>query len=144
MYLSSRTWGGNRFLCSPFFEIDILKFQKKKKGCSQLHTLWACKFLMLNTLYCILKRKDKLDKSWNMFPDLEFFLFLPRTKYNVFRNKILHTGRINHSLWHRLHFGIFIEFFQTLKFECFEVWKNGLHGARPPKRRSRLGGHFII
>jgi hypothetical protein len=37
-------------------------------------------------------------------------LFLLRIKYKIFRNKILHTGRINH----RLHSGIFfLNFFKV-------------------------------
>jgi hypothetical protein len=51
----------------PFFnlfKIDILKFQKSKKnlrGCSKLHTLWLCKFLMWNKLYCSLSKKKQIQ-----------------------------------------------------------------------------------
>jgi hypothetical protein len=70
-----------------------------------------------------------------MYPDLKFvpgfgfLLFLPRIKYKIFHNKILHTSRINH----RLHFGIiFFNFFRSLNFKLFGVWKNELHEAHAP------------
>jgi hypothetical protein len=75
---------------------------------------------------------------WNFVPRSRFLLFLLRIKYKIFRNKILHTSRINH----RLHSGIFFEFFQSSNFEFFAVWKNELHGARAPYWRLLL--HYIL
>jgi hypothetical protein len=73
------------------------------------------------------------SQIWNLVPRSRFLLFLPRKKYKIFCNKILHTGRIKH----RIHSRICFEFFQSSKFNFFEVWKNKLHWARPPNWRSR-------
>jgi hypothetical protein len=54
--------------CSPLFWFFLnghFKFQKNIKkiyGCSQLYKLQPYKFLMWNTLYYSLSKKDKLDK----------------------------------------------------------------------------------
>jgi hypothetical protein len=110
-----------------FLEIDILKFVKINKNTRTKSTTYYERVNFYYEIPCIvtLAKKTKWIKVgtcsqiWNLVPRSRFLLFLPRTKYKIFCNKILHTGRIKH----RIRSGICFEFFQSSKFNFFEVWK---------------------
>jgi hypothetical protein len=75
---------------------------------------------IFNVKYLVLWPQQKMknwkkirtcSKSGYLFTDLEIFYFCQGQNTKVFRNRNLHTGRINHIL----HTGIFVEFFRSLK-----------------------------
>ena len=128
-----------RFLI--FFTINILKFQKiPRKILDVDNDLFysPANFqpeIVCNKAYTKMTNSDKSDifESGTVH-DLRFrnLSFLHRPKYWIFWIVILHTCRNNHCL----ALGILFTFFRNLKMWFSNFSKNGLHGARAPKRRT--------
>jgi hypothetical protein len=110
---------------SSFLNLQKFQISKifKKPGCRQLHALRLYKFLIWNTLYCILGKYNKKPYlgAWIVpifsSKNRQICIFLLSLHNKVFHNEKLH----DRSIYSWLHPGIFLNFFENLKFKLFSI-----------------------